>query len=251
MKLLDLTLASLAANVALDEALLESAGQSESHDDVLRFWEPPTLGVVLGRSSVVASEVNIDYCRREGIPIVRRCSGGAAIVTGPGCLMYAVVLSLRRWPQLELLDAAHRAVLQRNSKALATLGIDAQPRGTSDLAVRERKISGNSMRRGREWILYHGTFLYEFSLGRIEACLRQAPRQPEYRRGRGHSDFVVNLSTSSSDLKRALIAAWNSGETLSEWPEAQTTRLLEKRYRSDEWNWGLSAPRPEFDRDVD
>src|SRR5688500_8323897 len=98
MKLLDLTLPSPAENLALDEALLDAAEADSTAEDVLRFWEPANYCVVVGRSSQVVVEVNLEACRRRGIPVVRRSSGGAAIVAGPGCLMYAVVLSYHRQP---------------------------------------------------------------------------------------------------------------------------------------------------------
>ena len=98
MKLLILSLESPAANLALDEALLEQAEAGAGPSEVLRLWEPTDPCVVVGRSSRVAVEVKQEACRQAGIPVLRRCSGGAAVVTGPGCLMYSVVLSYRDHP---------------------------------------------------------------------------------------------------------------------------------------------------------
>lgn len=98
MKLLILSLESPAANLALDEALLEQAEAGAGPSDVLRLWEPTDPCVVVGCSSRVAVEVKQEACRQAGIPVLRRCSGGAAVVTGPGCLMYSVVLSYRDHP---------------------------------------------------------------------------------------------------------------------------------------------------------
>jgi lipoate-protein ligase A len=92
MKLLDLTLLAPAENLALDEALLEAAETGELNDDVLRLWEFPAPAIVVGRSSRVAEEIHQEAARAAGIPVLRRASGGAAIVAGPGCLMYSVVL---------------------------------------------------------------------------------------------------------------------------------------------------------------
>jgi len=66
-------------------------------------------------------------------------------------------------------------------------------RGTSDLAVAERKFSGNSSRVKRGHLLYHGTLLYDFPLGLISDCLRTPPRQPHYRERRSHGEFVNNI----------------------------------------------------------
>ena len=72
---LPLTLETPAANLALDEALLDAAVDGELAGEVLRLWEPTQFFVVLGRSSKVA-EVHADACRRDDVAILRRPSGG-------------------------------------------------------------------------------------------------------------------------------------------------------------------------------
>src|SRR5262245_16775712 len=146
MRLLDLTLPRPAENVALDEALLDAAEAGDAADDVLRFWESPQPVVVVGRSSRVAEEVNIDACRERSVAIVRRASGGAAIVAGPGCLMYAVVIGYDGREHLRMLDEAHRHVLTLVADALRPFAATIECVGTSDLAVHGRKVSGNSAR---------------------------------------------------------------------------------------------------------
>ncbi len=77
---------------------LEDAEHAGQPREILRLWESPQTMVIVGSSTRVADEVNLDACRRMRVPVLRRPSGGAPIVAGPGCLMYAVVLSygLRR-----------------------------------------------------------------------------------------------------------------------------------------------------------
>lgn len=238
MQFLDLTLDEPAANVAVDEALLEWCEAGECRHEILRVWEPYQNLVVIGRGSEVDREVARDYCAAHRIPVIRRCSGGAAIVSGPGCLMYAVVLDGERRPELGLIDAAHQAILQRIAAALHSLGLPAELCGTSDLAVAGRKISGNSMRRKRRWLLYHGTLLYGLPAEMIERCLGIAPRQPDYRAGRSHRDFVGCLETSSRALKAALRASWQATEPLSSWPQHRVQYLVKQRYACDAWNLG-------------
>ena len=129
MKLLDLTLKAAAANLALDEALLELADQAAGHPEVLRLWEPETNMVVLGRSSPIEQEVNLDFCRQHQISVFRRCSGGASIVTGPGCLMYAVLLDYRKHEPLRMLEKAHFFVMENMRLAISRLGVDVELAG--------------------------------------------------------------------------------------------------------------------------
>ncbi len=255
MKLLELTLPTPEENLALDEALLDQAEAEEGASEVLRLWEPDRPMVVVGRSSKLAQEVKAEECARREIPVLRRSSGGTSIVAGPGCLMYAVVLSLNERPALRAIDHAHRFVLDRIAAALAPLTPPIRCRGTSDLVVGEsekcpvgcgvendqpnsvaRKVSGNSVRVKRDWLLYHGTLLYNFPIELIEACLPLPPREPDYRGGRSHRLFVANLPVSRDDLRRAMIAGWQADEPLANWPRERTSELVAQRYSLASWH---------------
>jgi lipoate-protein ligase A len=234
---LDLTCTSPAENVALDEALLDQAETEHVGPEILRLWEPSQPLVVVGRSSQVAVEVQLDECRRRAVPVLRRASGGAAIVTGPGCLMYAVVLSYARHPELRMLDQAHQYVLSRIVAGLSTLGVVADICGTSDLARDGRKFSGNSLRCKREHFLYHGTLLYDFDLSLISSLLGVPPRVPEYRANRPHESFVRNLQVPREAIIACLASAFGARETMSDWPVERTKMLVTERYGRDSWNF--------------
>src|SRR5262245_22104090 len=111
MQHLELTMPTPAENLALDEALLEWAEEEPREREVLRLWESSEPMVVVGRSSRVQKEVKEPACSERGIPILRRSSGGATIVAGPGCLMYAVVLSMKARPELKDIGRAHAFIL--------------------------------------------------------------------------------------------------------------------------------------------
>ena len=236
MQFLDLTLDEPAANIALDEALLEAAEASPGPREVLRLWEPAAPLVVVGRSSHIGDEVRVENCRARGIPVIRRTSGGLAIVAGPGCLMYAVVLSYELRPALRSIDEAHGEVLSTTLRALRPLAPDLSRRGTSDVALGDRKVSGNSLRCKRRHLLYHGTLLYDFPLELIGECLAEPPRAPDYRAGRPHDGFVGNLPASGLDLRAALSAAWQADQPMTDWPRELTETLAREKFRSDAWN---------------
>ena len=237
MKFLDLSLPTPAENLALDEALLEEAEQGRGPSEVLRLWESTHSFVVAGRSSRIENEVRLAACRAEQIPVLRRCSGGAAVMTGPGCLMYAVVLSYERHPHLRIVEQAHRHVLGVLAQGLGTLSPDVEMLGTSDLARCDRKFSGNSLRCKREHLLYHGTILYRFPLNLISRCLGAPPRQPAYRRLREHASFVDNFPATADQLRLAVGDAWQVGEVMDGWPQQKVAELVTERYSQDSWNF--------------
>ncbi len=247
MQHLQLTLTTPAENLALDEALLDAAEANELKHEVLRIWELPQYCVVLGRSSAVDVEVDLEVCRRDGVPVLRRASGGGTVLAGPGCLMYSLILSSRENPQLQTIDGAHRFVLDRMSRLLTPLASDIEPAGTSDLALRPphatawRKFSGNSLRIKRHHILYHGTLLYDFKLPCIERWLAAPTRIPEYRQDRGHDDFVANLGVEKLQLVESLIAGWKADVTLSDWPKQRTASIVANKYVDDP-KWKIFGP---------
>ncbi len=160
-------------------------------------------------------------------------------MAGPGCLMYSVVLSYERHPELRMLDRAHHWVLSRMASALMSLGIPAELRGTSDLSVDGLKVSGNSLRCKRDHFLYHGTLLYDFDLSIVGELLRMPPRQPDYRAGREHGQFLANLPVSNAELRMAVATVFAAEEQLATWPREATARLVASRYSRDDWNLRL------------
>ena len=150
--------------------------------------------------------------------------------------MYAVVLSYERYPQLQAVDLAHRYVLGRLATAIGRRVTGVQEAGTSDLALGDRKFSGNSMRCKRRCLLYHGTLLYDFSLALIGRYLRTPPRQPVYRRQRPHGEFLVNLPLDRTALVAAVREAFDSNDTLADWPRERTAQLAAERYSREDWN---------------
>jgi lipoate-protein ligase A len=242
MRLLELSLACPAADLALDEALLEAAEAAPgagADGEVLRLWEFDRPVVVLGRGSKAAAEVDLRFCREAGIPVFRRCSGGATVVGGPGCLMYSLVLSMQSRPALRKLDLAHQHVMGQLQQALHGVLAGVARHGTCDLAYgsQPRKFSGNSLRLSRDHLLYHGTVLYDGDLALIARCLRTAPRQPAYRQQRDHADFLVNLPLPAEVIRRQLIAQFATTEPLLAWPRDRVASLRQARYDCEAWNF--------------
>ncbi len=244
MRFLHLTLPMPAENLALDEALLDWAEEENAEWEFLRLWESTRPMVVVGRSSRVHQEVYESACDEANVPILRRSSGGAAIVAGTGCLMYAVVLSYALQPELKDIGRAHAFVLGRLTESLRSLGQQyghIMRAGTSDLVLIdkngvERKFSGNSMRAKRTHLLYHGTLMYDFDLSQIGRLLRMPPRQPEYRARREHGDFLTNLPLERRHIVDALANAWSADTTLNHWPSERVEKLVADRFERDDWN---------------
>jgi lipoate---protein ligase len=240
MHLLDLSLVDPAANLALDEALLEEAEAAEKSPapfSVVRLWEFSRSTAILGRGSRADGELDLEFCRRRGVEVLRRCSGGAAVVGGPGCLMYSLVLSMRAQPSLRQLDTTHRWVMSRLAESIGRRLPGVAMQGTCDLTWRGRKFSGNSLRLARDHLLYHGTLLYAASLDLLAGCLKTPPRQPDYRGGRGHRQFVTNVPLDAGALRAAVGEAFGVTGQRTGFPAARTDQLTFSRYATEAWTF--------------
>lgn len=151
-----------------------------------------TRAVVLGRGSRLALEVVPEACVAAGVPVLRRSGGGCAVLLDPGNVVLSVLLPV---PGL----AGHRAWFGRISawiaEGLESLGVaGVVQRGASDLTLQGRKIGGACIHRSRGLLHYTTTLLVEPDLALMERCLLHPPREPDYRAGRRHRDFVAGLA---------------------------------------------------------
>jgi lipoate---protein ligase len=236
MRWLDLTFPTPAENLACDEALLDLC-EAGFAGELLRFWESPTHFVVVGYGNKVASEVDVTACEAGGIPVLRRCSGGGTVFQGPGCLNYSLILCIDARHELESITSTNCHIMKRNAAALSRiLGKTVSAEGFTDLAIDGQKFSGNAQRRKRTHLLFHGTFLLDFDLALIERYLRAPSREPDYRLGRRHVDFLRPVNVSREELKRALRDEWQTGNQVTSLPAEPLRKLVLERYSRPEWN---------------
>jgi lipoate-protein ligase A len=234
MQYLDLTLSSPEENLALDEGLLLEAEDGRG-GEVLRAWEWPHPAVVLGAGCRLAEDVDEAACAADGVPILRRASGGGTVLLGAGCLCYSLVLSHDRSAALHDITASYAYILDRIGAALEGVLPDIGRAGISDLAAGGRKFSGNAQQRKRQYLLHHGTLLYAFDLSRVGRYLRLPERQPDYRHRRDHAEFLTNLPVPAVELTRRLRAAWQAGAETNAWPREPVSELCAGKYTRPEW----------------
>jgi len=236
LRYLDLTLPAPSENLACDEALLDCYEAGDGHSPgVLRFWEPRQPFVVLGYANKAANEADLRACQSHQIPILRRCSGGGAVLQGPGCLNYTLVLKIQ--DKLESITETNCFVMKRNAAAISTLLAEtATVEGFTDLALNRLKFSGSSQRRKRHFLLFHGTFLLDFDFKAMQKFLRLPPKQPSYRQDRSHEAFLTNLHLPALSIKDALRKTWNATQPLEPFPRSIIDELVKEKYSQDAWN---------------
>jgi lipoate---protein ligase len=237
MKHLDLTLPLPAENLACDEALLDWC-EENGGEEILRFWESPETFAVVGYANKIATEVNVENCRTKQIPIFRRCSGGGTVLQGRGCLNYAFILQIAKDSPFTSISSANKFIMEKNRAAIENLlKQPVEVRGHTDLAIGGLKFSGNSQRRKKNYLLFHGTFLLDLNLALVSELLQMPSLQPDYRASRSHEEFVTNLNLPAEKVKAALAKEWNATEELKNPPLEEISKLVREKYATREWNF--------------
>jgi len=241
---LDLPPLTPAEQLSADEVILDRC-ESGHGGETLMFWEPDEIFVVVGYANKVATEVDVAACAAKGVPIFRRCSGGGAVVQLRGGLNYSLILRITEAGPTRNITTANQFIMGRNRAALASLFPNFQlpsanslisVRGHTDLCLGALKFAGNSQRRRKNFLLFHGTLLLDCDLKRIGELLLMPSLEPDYRAHRPHAEFVGNLNLSAEKVKGALAAVWNAAAPFSDPPLEEIKKLAQSKYSTVGWN---------------
>lgn len=223
-------------NLAWDEALLNWA-ENDLGQESLRIWESSCPFVTLGYSNKQESEAHLSFCHEKNIPVLRRISGGGTVLQGPGCLNFSVVLGYNQSPALTSITKSHEYVLGKIHEALEKLGITGTRfEGQSDLTWKGRKFSGNAQRRKKQFLLHHGSLLLNADLNLIEKTLKMPSKQPDYRRQKSHTDFLINLKLNSDQVAEKIRQEWNAESNHQHDLTPEVQKLVSEKYTKKSWN---------------
>ncbi len=111
--------------------------------------------VICGRHQVMCREIDLDYCRRAGIAVWRRKSGGGCVFSDSNNVMFSYVT--RRDGVQTSFDRYTTAVIGM----LASLGLKAERSGRNDIEIGGRKVAGNAFYAVPGHSIVHGTMLYD------------------------------------------------------------------------------------------
>lgn len=151
---------SLAFWLAMEEFVAKSV-----EEEAFFVWRvAPT--VIIGRNQVLEAEVNLDYCRRHGVKVVRRKSGGGCVYADRDNIMISYVS--KRGEVAEIFERYLSAL----TTCLCSLGLKAEKSGRNDILVEGRKVSGNAFHQLPDRSIVHGTLLYNTDFNALEEAIR-------------------------------------------------------------------------------
>jgi lipoate---protein ligase len=205
--------------------------------------------VIIGKHQVAHREVNAKLTGEDGIPVLRRISGGGTVYHDRGNLNFAFIRQSEAGKQVDF-----RYYTAPIIQFLASLGISAIFEGKNDLTVDGLKISGNAEHVFRERVLHHGTLLFDASLENMKKYLK--PESENYST-RGVSSNRTSVSNLKGKLKGIdtmdqfmgsledyFIGSIPGLKHYELTPDEVTKieRISESKYKTWEWNWGYGPP---------
>jgi lipoate---protein ligase len=165
-------------NMAVDEAIMKARIENRV-PNTLRFYTWTPSAVSIGRFQTLADEVHVGNCKKHGVDIVRRISGGGAVYHDKeGEITYSIVAKLSDLGCADLdMLSAYQKICGGLNEAVKILGAKAEyrppdPKRCPNLAISGKKISGNAQSSKKGVLLQHGTFLLDIDHTKMFTFLR-------------------------------------------------------------------------------
>jgi lipoyltransferase/lipoate-protein ligase len=192
--------------------------------------------VIFGRNQLIENEVNLEYCRANGIRMYRRKSGGGCVYADFSNIMFSFIT-----PDFNK-DFVFDKYLGRVVGILRGLGLNAHFSGRNDILIGDFKVSGNAFYRVGSKAVVHGTMLFDTDLSVMVQAITPANEKllskgidSVRRRVTNLSEHLdIDIETFKETMRAQLCEAT---QTLNE-SDIVGIREMEKTYLDDTFIYG-------------
>jgi lipoate-protein ligase A len=224
---------------------------------VLMLWRT-NMTVMIGANQIAGAEADLPYAKVRGISVVRRSSGGGAIYTDPGVLLYTIILPFTNETDTKAVISDYLA--GPAIEALRRMGVAASLEGRNDILVEGKKISGIAQYIRHGYLCSHGSLLFNADLAELARVLTADDEKIVSKALRSVRSRVTNIAEhlpanqptdiSTTDIlvfMKNLRESWYKkfGLTEYEFTEgdiAEIQKVRDGKYASEKWTLGR-APR--------
>ena len=245
-------------NMAIDEAILTARTRNLA-PNTIRFYRWNPSAVSIGKFQNIENEVQLDKCKKYGVDVVRRITGGGAVYHDTeGEITYSVVAN-KKDLKAENINAVYAKFYDGIAEALKILGINADfnegnAKTCPNLTVNSKKISGSAQSHKKGVVLQHGTLLVDVDLEEMFTFLRvpwaktcmdvinvAKNKITSIKKELGKTVSVEEVNNALSEgFKKALNIQLLEGE-LTPYENEIASKLYKEKYTTDEWNFkGIS-----------
>jgi len=254
-------------NMSLDEAIFTSSQQKKSPPTLRIYgWIPPAVS--LGYFQKAENAVDLEACKRRGVDVVRRLSGGRAVLHHHE-LTYSLICREGTSPLGSSVLETYKTISECLISTLNDLGLQVQwvasrEKHTAaqekdktascfsspswyEITVEGKKICGSAQKRGDGVLLQHGSLLIDYDPELLAEVLLSRKGEEEFLTEIRTSTTAINRHLSQKidfdQLKKLVLKSFKDqlqisltpGE-LSEHEAHLKDHLLKEKYATDNWN---------------
>lgn len=233
-------------NMAIEEALLIAVSNGKS-PSTLRFWQN-SRSVVIGRSQNVIEEVNLEECKRYGVEIVRRFTGGGAVYHDLGNLNWTFVIRGDSKFYPSTLSELYERACNTMVKGLKDyLNINAEFIRPNSIFIGNKKVSGSAAYVKKGAALCHGTLLIHANLMILTKVLTRLRYNVTNIRNETENSNLGSLQA----IKNAILQSFRrlygveiEPGYLSKYEATLSKLLYREKYSKTSWNLKGTIPQP-------
>ncbi len=243
-------------NMAVDEAVMK-ARIEDRVPNTLRFYRWNPSAVSIGRFQTLDNEIHVQNCKKHGVDIVRRITGGGTVYhDSVGEITYSIVAKTRELGCADLdLLSAYQKICSGLNEAVKILGAKAEfhppdPKRCPNLTIRGRKISGNAQSSKKGVLLQHGTFLLDIDHTKMFTFLKVPWAKTlndvlkVSKRKLTSAKQELKSQFSMEETYQALVKGFEKAlnvqlveEKLTEYEQKLAERLRKERFATEDWTF--------------
>ena len=216
-------------------ALEEYVARNMKERDCFFMWQvEPT--VIFGRNQLIENEVNVSFCKQNGIKMFRRKSGGGCVYADKGNIMFSYIT------KEDNVGFTFYKYINMILAMLEKLNVKATTSGRNDILIDGRKVSGNAFYRIPGRSVVHGTMLYDSDVEAMMASITPSEQKLKSKGVTSVSQRITQLKDYINlDLEQFKDFAKKTlcnGEITLQQKEVEKILEMEKEYRSHDFIYG-------------
>ncbi|MBQ9164172.1 MAG: lipoate--protein ligase [Bacteroidaceae bacterium] len=216
-------------------AMEEYVARNMKERDCFFMWQvEPT--VIFGRNQLIENEVNVSFCKQNGIKMFRRKSGGGCVYADKGNIMFSYIT------KEDNVGFTFYKYINMILAMLEKLNVKATTSGRNDILIDGRKVSGNAFYRIPGRSVVHGTMLYDSDVEAMMASITPSEQKLKSKGVTSVSQRITQLKDYINlDLEQFKDFAKKTlcnGEITLQQKEVEKILEMEKEYRSHDFIYG-------------